>query len=204
MLMSRNARAVAWILLVSLAMTMVVPLINVVATSLTTKVGSLQPGVILWPETFSLEGYATLFNRMRFWLPFSNTMFVTVVGTALHVFLCSVAGYALANPDLPGRRWIMGFVLATLAVPTQAILVPLFITFRDFGLLDKLVSLIIVDLVSAFSIVLMKTYFENVPEQIVESARLDGASMPGCSGISTCRCPCPCDHHHGVRDGEEI
>ncbi len=176
MLMSRNARVFAWVFLVGLAMTMIIPLINVLATSFTTKAGSLQPGVIMWPETFSVEGYVTLFNRMRFWLPFTNTMIVTVIGTILHVLLCSIAGYALAEADLPGRKWIMGFILATLAVPTQAILVPLFIVFRDFGLLDKLLSLIIVDLVSAFSIILMKTYFENVPGQIVESARLDGAS----------------------------
>lgn len=175
MLLSRNIRIISWIFLVGVSLTMIVPLLNVVATSLTTKSGSLQPGVILWPDPVSVEGYYTLFNRMRFWLPFMNTMYVTVVGTAAHVLLCAIAGYALSRADLPGRGWIVGGILMTLAIPTQTILVPLFIVFRDFGLLNTLLSLIIVDLVTAFSIILMKTYFEQVPRAIIESAQLDGA-----------------------------
>ena len=81
----------------------------------------------------------------------------------------------IRDRDLPGRNWIVGGILLTLAIPTQTLLVPLFIVFRDLGLLNTLLSLIIVDLVTAFSIVLMKTYFEQVPREIVESAQLDGA-----------------------------
>jgi|TARA_A100001391_G_scaffold50130_1_gene30401 ABC-type glycerol-3-phosphate transport system permease component len=175
MLHSRSIRIGSWVLLIALSLTMIVPLINVIATSLTTKTGSLQPGVILWPDPVSVEGYYTLMNRMRIWLPFMNTMYVTIVGTAAHVLLCCVAGYALSREDLPGRNWIVGGILLTLAIPTQTLLVPLFIVFRDLGLLNTLLSLIIVDLVTAFSIVLMKTYFEQVPREIVESAQLDGA-----------------------------
>lgn len=175
MLRSPGIRIASWIILIGLVLMMAVPLINVAATSFTTKFGSLQPGVILWPSPFSLEGYETLFNRLRFWLPFANTMYVTVVGTVLHVALCSLAGYALAQPNLPGRGWIFGIVVLTLAVPTQTILVPLFIVFRDFGLLNQLTSLIIVDIVTAFSIILMKTFFEKVPKEVIESAQIDGA-----------------------------
>ncbi|MCD7059799.1 carbohydrate ABC transporter permease [Pelagibacterium xiamenense] len=175
MLQSRGIRIASWVILIALSLTMIVPLINVVATSFTSKAGSLQPGVILWPEPFSVEGYFTLMNRMRIWLPFMNTMYVTIVGTALHVVLCAVAGYALSNENLPGRNWIVAAILFTLAIPTQTILVPLFIVFRDFGLLNTLLSLILVDLVTAFSIVLMKTYFEQVPKEIIESATMDGA-----------------------------
>lgn len=175
MLRSPGIRIVSWVILVTLVTMMIVPFVNVVATSFTSKFGSLQPGVLLWPQPFSLEGYETLFNRLRFWLPFANTMYVTVVGTLLHVALCSLAGYALAQENLPGRGWITGLILLTLAIPTQTILVPLFIVFRDFGLINQLLSLIIIDAVTAFSIVLMKTFFEKVPKEIVESAALDGA-----------------------------
>jgi ABC-type glycerol-3-phosphate transport system permease component len=175
MLRSTGIRTASWVILILLCVTMLVPLANVIATSLTTKTGSLQPGAILWPNPVSVEGYETLFNRMRFWLPFTNTMIVTVSGTVLHVLLCALAGYALSREDLAGRSWITATILLTLAIPAQTILVPLFVVFRDFGLLNKLVALIIVDLVSAFSILLMKTYFEQVPKQIIESAQMDGA-----------------------------
>ncbi len=176
MLRSSGTRIFAWLFLGLLAATMVIPLLSVVATSFTTKAASLQPGIILWPEPISFEGYDTLFNRLRFWLPFMNTMYVTVVGTVLHVLLASIAGYALAQEDLPGRNWIAGIILVTLTIPTQTIMVPLFVVFRDFGLLNKLLSLIVAELVSAFSILLMKTYFAQVPKQLIESAKIDGAN----------------------------
>lgn len=175
MLRTRGTRIFAWIFLGLVTATMLVPLLNVVATSFTSNAASLEPGVILWPETFSFSGYETLFNRLRFWLPFMNTMYVTAVGTILHVLLASIAGYALSQDDLPGRNWIGGIILITLTIPTQTILVPLFIVFRDFGLLNKLLSLIVAELVSAFSILLMKTYFSQVPKQLIESAKIDGA-----------------------------
>ncbi|MFV2002091.1 MAG: carbohydrate ABC transporter permease [Paracoccaceae bacterium] len=175
MLRSRGTRIFAWLFLGLFSATMLIPLLNVVATSFTSKAASLEPGVILWPGTFSFSGYETLFNRLRFWLPFMNTMYVTVVGTVVHVLLASVAGYALAQENLPGRNLIGGIILVTLTIPTQTILVPLFIVFRDFGLLNTLLSLIVAELVSAFSILLMKTYFSQVPKQLIESAKIDGA-----------------------------
>ena len=176
MLRSRGIRITAWIALFLLSATMVVPLWSVLATSFSTKAGSLEPGILIWPVQFSLEGYETLFNRLQFWRPFLNTMYVTVVGTLLHVTLAAIAGYALSKPNLPGRRIIAGIILVTLTIPTQTIIVPLFIVFRDFGLLNTLLSLIVAELVSAFSILLMKTYFEQVPREVIGAATLEGAN----------------------------
>ncbi|MHB1103648.1 MAG: carbohydrate ABC transporter permease [Devosia sp.] len=176
MLRSTPIRVFAHIVMVLLAAMMIVPLWSVVATSLTTKFASLQPGVILWPAPFSLEGYVTLFNRLSFWLPFTNTMLVTAAGTTLHVLLAAIAGYVLAQDQLPGRRLIAGTILLTLTIPSQVILVPLFVVFKQLHLLNSLLSLIVSELVSAFSILLMKTYFEQIPKPLIESARMDGAS----------------------------
>lgn len=176
MLRSPTLRIASYVVLLLMAATMIVPLWSVVATSLTTKYASLQPGIILWPDPFSLEGYATLFNRLNFVVPFFNTLIVTVFGTALHVLLSGLGGYVLAQENLPGRRIIAAIILITLTVPSHVILVPLFVLFKQLHLLNTLASLIISQLVSAFSILLMKTYFEQVPKPLIESARLDGAS----------------------------
>lgn len=175
MLRSRGVRIVSLVTLLLMAATMIVPLWSVIATSLTSKFASLQPGIILWPEPFSLEGYQTLFNRLDFSRPFLNTFHVTVFGTTIHVLLACIAGYVLAHEELPGRRLIAGAILITLTVPSHVILVPLFVVFRQLHLLNTLLSLVVSEMVSAFSILLMKTYFEQVPKAIVDSARMDGA-----------------------------
>jgi ABC-type glycerol-3-phosphate transport system permease component len=175
MLRSPSIRILSFVILFLMAASMIVPLWSVIATSLTSRYDSLQPGIIMWPRVFSLQGYETLFNRLEFIRPFINTMIVTVSGTLLHVLLCSLAGYALAQEDLPGRRIIGIVILATLTIPSQVILVPLFVVFRQLHLLNTLLSLVISGLVSAFSILLMKSYFEQVPRSIIEAARLDGA-----------------------------
>jgi ABC-type glycerol-3-phosphate transport system permease component len=176
MLRSPTVRIVAYLVLLLLAATMIVPLWSVLATSFTTKFASLQPGIILWPGEFSIEGYVTLFKRLSFLLPFTNTMLVTVIGTSLHVLLSALGGYVLAQEGLPGRRIIAAVILLTLTIPSHVILVPLFVVFKQLHLLNTLLSLILSQLVSAFSILLMKTYFEQVPKELIESARMDGAS----------------------------
>ncbi len=176
MLRSPGIRVLSYAVLLLLAGTMIVPLWSVVSTSFTTKYASLQPGIIMWPDPFSFEGYQTLFNRLSFLLPLANTMLVTAVGTALHVILSALGGYVLAQENLPGRRIIAGIILLTLTIPSHVILVPLFVVFKQLHLLNTLLSLIISQLVSAFSILLMKTYFEQVPKPLIESARIDGAS----------------------------
>jgi ABC-type glycerol-3-phosphate transport system permease component len=158
-----------------MALTMIVPLWTVVMTSFSSRFASLQPGILIWPSTFSLDGYATLFYRVNLLKPFTNTMIVTIVGTVIHVVLSSLAGFVLTQEDLPFRRTIAIVILSTLTIPSQVILVPLFVIFRQLHLLNTLYALMISGAVSAFSILLMKTYFEQIPRSIIDSARIDGA-----------------------------
>ncbi|WP_210316403.1 carbohydrate ABC transporter permease [Devosia oryzisoli] len=175
MLQSRSARILSYLILLLLAAMMIIPLWTVVSTAFSSKFASLQPGIHLWPSPFSLEGFDTLFRRLDFVRPFANTLYVTVVGTTVHVILSALGGYVLIQKDLPGRSIIAGIILLTLTIPTQVILVPLFVVFKQFHLLNTLLSLIVSEMVSAFSILLMKTYFEQVPRSMIESARIDGA-----------------------------
>ena len=175
MLRSPTIRLLSLVVLGLLAGTMILPLWSIAATAFTSKFASLQPGIILWPQPFSLEGFATLFNRLDFWTPLRNTAMLTVSGTAIHVALSVLAGYVLAQEDLPGRRLIAGAILLTLTIPSQIMLVPLFVLFRQMHLLNTYASLLVSEAVSAFSILIMKTYFEQVPKTLADSARIDGA-----------------------------
>ncbi|WP_284285572.1 hypothetical protein [Alicyclobacillus fastidiosus] len=110
--------------LVIIASTMIVPFWNAIAESFSSNLGSMQPGILMWPRDFSLSGYKTIWTVLDLWQPFENSVIVTVIGTVLHVFLSALAGYALAQPSLPGRRVLTIFILITMMIPFEAIMIP--------------------------------------------------------------------------------
>ncbi|RAR43286.1 carbohydrate ABC transporter permease [Paenibacillus sp. MDMC362] len=161
--------------LLLLVSTMVIPFLNTLALAFSSNFASMQPGIVLWPKEFSLEGFSTVWNRMKLYLPFTNNVIVTVVGTVGHVFLSSMAGYVLIQKGLPGKRWMLSAILLTMMIPSEAIMIPLYIVNQDLGLLNTLSSLILSGFVSGFSVMLMRNFFLSVPYEMSESARIDGA-----------------------------
>lgn len=155
---------------------MIIPFWNVLAVAFSTPIGSMQPGVILWPRGFSLEGFEIIWTNLGLERAFVNSVIVTSIGTIAHVLLACLAGYVLIQKDLPGRRFLVMFILATMAIPGELIIIPLFIVFKNLNLLNTLVALIISGMVSGFSILLMRNFFAGVPFDLAESARIDGAS----------------------------
>ncbi|MET3506366.1 carbohydrate ABC transporter permease [Halalkalibacter oceani] len=168
-------RLINGIFLTVLVLTMLLPVLNTLAISLSTSLASMSPGVKLWPREFSLEGYTTVWSRIELWRPFLNNSIVTIFGTFFHVFLAAIAGYVLIQHDLPGRKLLTTFIIVTMIIPAEAIMIPLYIVNRDLGLLNTLASLVISGLVSGFSILLMRNYFLSVPKSLAEAANIDGA-----------------------------
>lgn len=167
--------AVNILFLLLLVSTMVIPFLNTLALAFSSNFASMQPGIVLWPKEFSLEGFSTVWNRMKLYLPFTNNVIVTVVGTVGHVFLSSMAGYVLIQKGLPGKKWMLSAILLTMMIPSEAIMIPLYIVNQDLGLLNTLFSLILSGFVSGFSVMLMRNFFLGVPYEMSESARIDGA-----------------------------
>ncbi|MFZ4450396.1 carbohydrate ABC transporter permease [Salibacterium aidingense] len=162
--------------LLVLILVMIIPLINVWAVSFSSGISSMEPGVKLWPADFSVSGYQRVWQTLELWRPFFNNVLVTVIGTAAHVLLASMAGYVLIHPRLVGRKIIVSMIMITMMVPAEAIMIPLYIVNKELGLLDTLASLVISGLISGFSILLMRNYFLSVPYSLAESAQMDGAS----------------------------
>ena len=98
------------------------------------------------------------------------------MGTLLHVVLCCLAAYVLIQRELPGKAIMLGFILATMAIPGELIMIPLYIVNKDLGLLNSLWALIFSGMVSGFSIILLRNFFAGVPYDLAESAKIDGAS----------------------------
>jgi len=172
---SRVFDTVNGLFLLFLIATMIIPFINTFALAFSTNFASMQPGIVLWPKEFSVEGFSTVWNRMQLYLPFTNNVIVTVVGTIGHVVLCAMAGYVLVQPLLPGKKAMVSLILLTMMVPGEAIMIPLYVVNKELHLLNTLYALIISGLVSGFSVLLMRNFFLSIPMEMSESARMDGA-----------------------------
>jgi putative aldouronate transport system permease protein len=159
-----------------LAMTMIIPFLNVLAVSFTTNLESYENTIKLFPREFSTIGYINLFRRVAIAGPLLNNTIVTVSGTIIHILLCSMAGFVLVRSRFPGKALAVILVTVPMMIPFQMIIIPVFVTMRRFGLTDTLYSLILIDIVSTFSILLMKNYFESIPRSLEESAVIDGAN----------------------------
>jgi len=156
-------------------------------------------GPLLWTVTTSLRSPADAFSNPPQWIPFQadfsnytavfeqipigqffvNSVIVTVLIVVGQTITCTLSGYAFAMISFPGKNVIFGAFLATMMVPLQTIIIPVFLIIKTFGLNDSLASLIIPALGSAFGTFLMRQYFMQMPRELGEAARIDGASQWG-------------------------
>ena len=172
----RIYKAVVILFLLGAMSLMIIPFWNVMAVAFSSGLGSMTSGIILWPVDFSVDGFRVIWNNLGLERAFMNSVIVTVLGTVAHVALACLAGYVLIQKELPGRRLIVMFILATMAIPGELIMIPLYVVFRNLGLYNSLAALVISGMVSGFSILLMRNFFAGVPFDLAESARIDGAS----------------------------
>jgi ABC-type glycerol-3-phosphate transport system permease component len=146
-------------------------------------VSSLKPfseifaGDTFLPAAPTLDNYASLFNRYDVGRAIWNSTFIAVVFTVLSTVLCALGGYAFAKFTFPGRRWLFGFILATLAIPFAVLLVPLFLVMRNvLHWIDTPWPLIVPWAANAFGIFFMRQYLTDLPDEMLDHARVDGAS----------------------------
>lgn len=132
----------------------------------------LLPGSQFWSNV------AEVLDTVPFWKALANSIIVSSVITISVVFFSTLAGYAFAKLRFKGREGLMVFVIATLAVPTQLGIIPLFMLMKEFGWTGTLGAVIVPTLVTAFGVFFMRQYLVDViPNELIEAARVDGASM---------------------------
>jgi ABC-type glycerol-3-phosphate transport system permease component len=129
------------------------------------------------PVQPTLANYASLFQQSDALRKVWNSLYIAALYTALAVFLCAMGGYAFAKFRFPGRGVLFGFLLATMAVPFAVVMVPLFIMMRNwFHWIDTPWPLIVPWAANAFGIFFMRQYMLSVPDDMLDAARVDGAS----------------------------
>lgn len=172
----RVGRGVGVLALVIAAMVALGPLLWTVTTSLRTPAEAFTNPPQWFPLHPDLSNYAAVFKEIPIARFFFNSVVVTALIVVGQTITCTLSGYAFALLRFPGRGVIFAVFLATLMVPLQTIIIPVFVIVRQLGLSDSIYSLVIPALGSAFGTFLMRQYFMQMPRELGEAARIDGAS----------------------------
>ena len=135
--------------------------------------------VTIMPREWHGHNYVKLFDDTDFVIWYGNTIFTAGIRTVVGVYFAALAGAAFAKYSFRFKRFFFFLVLATLTLPFQVLLVPLFLMMRDFGWIDTYLAIIVPGVVGAFNIFLMRQYIEAVPDELMDAARIDGASEIG-------------------------
>ncbi len=128
------------------------------------------------PEHFTLENYVTLFSRLNVGRYFINSVIVSVGVTAVSLAVNSLAGYAFAKYRFAGRDRTFRFLLASMIVPGQVTMLPLFLMLNRMGLVNTYWGILVPGIASVFGIFLIRQYAMALPDSLIEAARMDGAS----------------------------
>ncbi len=167
------------VLAVITAITMFLPMWNVIVVGTSSTLDSGSSGLKLWWHEFSLEGFEYVFEVTKLARPFLNSLFVTTVGTVIQVFLAALAGYVLIQKELPFRNAISSFIMLTMMIPGDLTLISVYQLNKQLNLLNSYTGLILNGLISGFSIMMMRNYFQTVPYTLEEAARIDGSGEMG-------------------------
>jgi len=135
----------------------------------------LQIPPTLFPQTVTLDNFARLFESMNFGVYLKNTLIV-VLFSFVGLFLNAMAGFGFAKYKFKGREKLFYLVLATMMIPAQVTMIPVYLILNSFGLTNTLIGVVLPGLVGAFGIFLFRQFMSTIPDELLEATRLDGAS----------------------------
>lgn len=150
------------------------PFIYIAAVSFSSGFAATAGKVVLTPIDATVAAYKHVLVQPEFWLSYRNTFIYTIGGTLLSLIIIIPGAYALSRPHLYGRRFWNLFIAFTMWF--HAGLIPFFLNMRDLGLLDSMFGIILAFAVNAFNIILLRNFFEAIPQSFEEAARMDGAN----------------------------
>jgi alpha-glucoside transport system permease protein len=168
-------------LLVAVGLIWLVPTLGLLLTSLLAPTDFQEQGwwqVFSEPSKLTFENYETVFDNERIMESLVTTALVAVFGTLLPIMVGALAGYAFAWLEFPGRDWLFVVVIALLVVPLQMALIPMFQIYNTLGIFDTVLSLVLFHTAFGlpFAIFLLRNFFIGIPKDLMEAARIDGAS----------------------------
>ncbi|GAA4860223.1 carbohydrate ABC transporter permease [Paenibacillus vulneris] len=164
-------------LLILFALLTVIPFIYVIAGSFATQKELLQRGFILFPTEFTLDAYKYIFSTQTLVRSLLVTVYITVAGTLINIFLTCLMAYPLARKDMDFRRPILMLVVFTMLFSGG--MIPTFLVVKQLGMINTYWSLLIPGAISAFNLIIIRNFFQQLPDGLEESAKMDGCNDLG-------------------------
>ena len=162
------------IIVIILMLVVLYPLVYVLSASVSNPYEVASGKMWLLPVDFSLEGYQRVLQYHEVWLGYGNTIFYTVVGTLLALVVTLPAAYAMARPEFIGRGILTVFIMITMFFSGG--MIPTYLNIKSLGLLDTRMLMIICGASQAYNLIVARTFFASIPNELIESGRMDGAS----------------------------
>ncbi|GAF13036.1 sugar ABC transporter [Bacillus sp. JCM 19046] len=150
------------------------PLVYVLSASFSDPSAVLRGELWLFPINPTIDSYLRVFNNQDIWIGFRNTFLYTTLGTALNLALSIMIAYPLSRKDFYGRNALTIFLVFTMFFSGG--MVPTYLLVRDLGMLNTIWAVIVPGAVSVYNVIIIRTFFQNIPVELRESAELDGCS----------------------------
>ncbi|RII13038.1 L-arabinose transport system permease protein AraQ [Streptomyces sp. YIM 130001] len=175
---SMPVRALKGVVLVVICALVIIPFFGIVSTSIATPDQVTDAGgFVLWPEGFDTTAYSTIFAGGVVTQAILVSVGITFVGTLVSLVGSTMLAYSLSRPGAFGQKPILMLVLVTLLIAPG--LIPNYLVVKEFGLLDSYWALIIPTAINGFNIIVLRAFFMGIPQELIDSARIDGAGEFG-------------------------
>jgi len=171
---SRIFDIVNYTLLALIGLITFLPFVHIIAGSFTTATELAQKQFVIIPSVWSLDAYRYIFSTNTIFRALGVSVGVTLFGTLFSMLLTALMAYGLSRKDLVGRSGIMFMVVFTMLF--NGGLIPTFLVVKEVGLIDSLAALVVPTAINAFNLIIMRNFFQNLPDGIEESAKIDGCS----------------------------
>ena len=172
-------RIIAPVVALALALVSVFPVIYLLSASFMQPEQIFSVSLQLVPHPPRPQNYADIFSQFNIGHYLLNSVLVTSTVMLLNLFFCSLTGYSLAKFRFPGRKAILWFILSTMMIPFNVIVVPLYAVVRNLGWINTPQALIAPFAISAFGVFLMRQFIGDIPDEYLDAARIDGAGEFG-------------------------
>ncbi|RYE10501.1 MAG: carbohydrate ABC transporter permease [Hyphomicrobiales bacterium] len=145
-------------------------------TTLKVENDIVQPGIDLWPRRFSLEAYTHVLFNTKIGTWYINSLATALGTTFLVVFIGALSGYAISQLNFPGRRILWWLILASFMIPIPALIVNHYVLMANFKLINTWMGVILPQLIAPVTVIIYKQFFDSVPKEFREAAKIDGAN----------------------------
>lgn len=169
--------AILYLILFFVVVSALYPFIYMIAVSLSGTVPVLKGQVWLWPIQFNLDTYAAVFDNPAIGRAYLNTIFYTMLGTGISLLVSAAGAYALSKPHMVFRKGFMVMIVITLFFSGG--MIPTFLVVKSYHLMDTIWAMVIPTAVSSWNLIVMRTFFQGMPQEVEESGKLDGLTDIG-------------------------